>query len=62
MAAPTTKPGLFAGWRVDSGLRYRSVIQVVDYDYEAVRTRAHLHWSPKGLHEKEVFFPFLEHI
>ena len=40
MAAPTTRPGLFAGWRVDSGLRYRNVIQIVDY--EAVRARAHL--------------------
>ena len=60
MAAPTTRPGLFAGWRVDSGLRYRNVVQVVDY--EAVRTRAHLHWSPKDLHEKEVFFPPVEHI
>ena len=60
MAAPTTRPGLFAGWRVDSGLRYRNVVQVVDY--EAVRARAHLHWSPKDLHEKEVFFPPVEHI
>ena len=60
MAAPTTRPGLFAGWRVDSGLRYRNVVQVVDY--EAVRARAHLHWSPKDLHEKEVFFPPAEHI
>ena len=60
MAAPTTRPGLFAGWRVDSGLRYRNVVQVVDY--EAVRARAHLHWSPKDLREKEVFFPPVEHI
>ena len=60
MAAPTTRPGLFAGWRIDSGLRYRNVVQVVDY--EAVRARAHLHWSPKDLHEKEVFFPPVEYI
>ena len=48
-AEPTTKPGLFCGWRLDAGLRYRDIRQVLGY--EAVRTRAHLHWLPKGVHE-----------
>ena len=48
-AEPTTKPGLFCGWRLDAGLRYRDILQVLGY--EAVRTRAHLHWLPKGVHE-----------
>ena len=60
MAEPTTKPGLFVGWRVDAGLRYREVVQVLDY--ENVRNRAHLHWSPRDMYVKEVFFPPLEHI
>lgn len=45
-AEPTTKPGLFCGWRLDAGRRYRDILQVLDY--EAVRTRAHLHWFTNG--------------
>ena len=55
MSEPTTSPGLFAGWRIDSGLRYRNVVQVLDY--EAVRQRSHLHCSVKDIFEKEVYFP-----
>ena len=53
-------PGHLPGWRVDSGLRYRGIIQVLDY--EAVRTRAHLHWLPREVHEKEIFVAPIEHI
>ena len=28
---PPTSPGLFVGWRLDSGLRYRGVLLVADY-------------------------------
>ena len=41
MAEPTTKPGLFAGWKLESELRYRDAVLVLDYD--ATRHRAHLH-------------------
>ena len=29
---PTTKPGFFIGWRLESGLRYRGVLRILDYD------------------------------
>ena len=30
-------PGLFMGWRIDSGLRYRGVLKVLDYqEYRGV--------------------------
>ena len=28
---PNMAPGLFMGWRIDSGLRYRNVVRVLDY-------------------------------
>ena len=28
---PNMAPGLFLGWRIDSGLRYRNVVKVLDY-------------------------------
>lgn len=49
-AEPTTKPGLFCGWRLDAGRRYRDILQVLDY--EAVRTRApSLVYQWKKVHE-----------
>ena len=60
MAEPTTKPGLFAGWKLESGLRYRDAVLVLDYD--ATRHRAHLHWQPKTVHVKEVYFPDEVHL
>ena len=29
---PNTSPGLFIGWRLESGLRYRGVLYVADYE------------------------------
>ena len=60
MAEPTTKPGMFAGWKLESGLRYRDAVLVLDYD--ATRHRAHLHWQPKTVHVKEVYFPDEVHL
>ena len=60
LGEPTTKPGIFAGWHLAPGLRYRGNILIVDY--EAVRTRAHLHWIPKVIHQKETFLPPIEHV
>ena len=28
---PTTKPGIFIGWRLERGLRYRGVLNILDY-------------------------------
>ena len=60
MAEPTTKPGLFAGWHLAPGLRYKGNVKILDY--ESVRERSHLHWQPRVLHEKEVYFPPTEYI
>ena len=60
MAEPTAKPGLFAGWKLESGLRYRDAVLVLDYD--AARHRAHLHWQPKTVKVKELYFPDEVHL
>ena len=57
---PTTKPGLFAGWHLSPGLRYKGNLQIIDY--EAVRNRSHLHWVPKVIHQRECFLPPFEHL
>ena len=52
----TTKPGFFVGWRLESGLRYRNVVKVLDYE-SVVQGKT---ISSKSLHdvpEKEVYFP-----
>ena len=52
---PTASPGLFVGWRLDTGLRYRGVLLVLDYE----RARAH-GWRNnfvRSCPEKEVHFP-----
>jgi len=60
IAEASTKPGIFAGWKLDSGFKYREVVQILDY--ESLRMRNHKHWEPKMIHQKEVYFPSLEHI
>ena len=59
MAAPTTRPAIFAGWKVEPGLRHRDVVQVLDY--EALRQLSHQFWAPKDVRQKEVYFPPVEH-
>ena len=60
LGEPTTKPGLFAGWHLAPGLRFRGNLLIVDY--ESTRTRAHLHWIPKVVHQRETFLPPIEHV
>ena len=60
LAEPTTKPGLFVGWHLSAGLRFKGNLLIIDY--EATRTRAHLHWVPKVIHQKETFLPPIEHV
>ena len=61
---PKTSPGLFIGWRLESGLRYRGVLFVADY--ERVR-KGEFDWKRVvAVHEREVYnppeltFPFAE--
>ena len=52
---PNTSPGLFVGWRFESGIRYRNVVYIVDY--ETVR-KGDFRWrSAKSVPEAEVYVP-----
>ena len=51
-----TKPGFFVGWRLESGLRYRGVLRVLDYD-DVVRNKTISSRSVKDIPEAEVYFP-----
>ena len=59
IAQPPTRPALFAGWRIEPGLRYRDTLLVLDY--ESVRQKEHLFWKPKSVPAKEVFLTFCRH-
>ena len=48
-------PGLFVGYRLETGLRYRGVLMIADY--ETLR-EDHFEWRRvKSIHEKEVMIP-----
>ena len=53
---PQSSPGLFVGWRIESGCRYKGVILVADYERLRQGDFSSLH-SLRALPEKEVFFP-----
>ena len=40
LAEPTTKPGLFAGWEVESGLRYSDVVQILGDQKPSTRRKS----------------------
>ena len=46
-------PGLFLGWRIDPGFRYRNVLRVLDY--QEYRTRGGN--SAVDVPEAEIFVP-----
>ena len=52
---PRTSPGFFVGWRIESGIRYRGVLHVLDYKQaqQGNLTLSHV----KSVPEKEVIFP-----
>ena len=37
MAAPTARPGIFAGWKLAPGLRY--TVQILDYESQTIVTQ-----------------------
>ena len=52
---PNTSPGLFVGWQSESGLRYREMLFVADYE---LCRRGVWRWSSvRVVHESEVHFP-----
>ena len=52
---PRTSAGIFVGWKLESGLRYRGVLQIADY--ETLRSGSYKWNQIKSIHEKEVHFP-----
>ena len=54
--AATTKPGFFIGWKLESGLRYRNVLRILDYD-TVVRGKSIAFRSIQDVPEAEVYFP-----
>ena len=59
IAEPTTKPGLFAGWKLESGSKCKEIVHTLDYD--SLRMRNHKRGEPKSIHQREVYFPSPEH-
>lgn len=52
---PKTKPGLFCGWKLEMGARYRGALLILDYDkakYHGFRGNC-----IRPIHYKEVHFP-----
>ena len=52
-AAANTVPGLFAGWRLENGLRFRGVCYILDYAQAVEGNMTHL----KSVPSKEIMFP-----
>ena len=52
---PQTSPALFVSWRLESGLRYRQTLLVINYD--RVKRSGFVAQAIKSIPQKEVFFP-----
>ena len=52
---PATLPGLFICWRLESGLRYRNMLKIADF--ESVRTGDFSWRHVKEVHETETYVP-----
>ena len=52
---PQTSPGIFCGWRLESGMRYRGALQICDYEL-ARAGRFNEHYL-RSIPEKQVHFP-----
>ena len=52
---PRTLPGIFCGWRIDHGFRFRGIHLVLDY--ESLRTNQKGCGRPIQVHEKELVVP-----
>ena len=60
---PNMAPGLFMGWRVDSGLRYRCVVRVMDYQEFRTKSNAMVMDVPEPelfIEEGNPIFPIAE--
>ena len=60
---PNMAPGLFMGWRIDSGLRYRGVLKVLDYQEYRSKSNALVIDVPEPeifVEDGEPIFPFAE--
>jgi len=52
---PSTRPGFFAGWRIDSGLRYRKIVRILDY--EKIKNKESACTNMIDVPEEELFVP-----
>ena len=55
-AAPNTLPGLFVGWRLENGMKYKGVCFVLDFaqaQSEGITQNSHIRSIPA----KEILFP-----
>ena len=52
----TTQPGFFIGWKLESGLRYRNVLKILDYD-SVIQGKTIASRSIQDIPEQEVYFP-----
>jgi len=52
----TTQPGFFIGWKLESGLRYRNVLKILDYD-SVIQGKTIASRSIQDVPEQEVYFP-----
>ena len=48
------QPGIFAGWRIEAGMRYRGVCKV--FSYNALKNKEGNYWEPTSVPEAELFF------
>ena len=53
--APNAAPGIFLGWRIDFGMRYRGALKIIDYDM--VRAVGFNPQRFKTIPQNEVYFP-----
>ena len=53
--APNAAPGLFLGWKLESGLRYLGAVRIINYD--AVRSKGFDPRCFRVVDQKEVHFP-----
>ena len=60
ISEPSTRPGIFAGWHVSPGLKYKGSLLILDYG--ALRARSHLYWVPKQIQAQEAYLPPTERI
>lgn len=53
--AQNASPGLFCGYRMEAGIKFRGICHVLDYN--AVKNKTGEFWRPKPVPEEELYIP-----